>query len=168
MLRAAIFIALTACSTTSSHGIPDRYARDIANLIHESEAVIVYRVTSVSLESTLGPIHSYRLDTTTVEALKGSPPPGACYMIHSEGKLTNAPKVGDTRIVVLAVSYSDCGVIEPGLGAPATDGYLQLYKTILESNRPNNVLKPTPHRGANHMAGKACHVLHAPLRRGLA
>ena len=33
---------------------------------------------------------------------------------------------------------------------------------------PNNVLKPTPHRGANHMAGRACHVLHAPLRRGLA
>ena len=34
--------------------------------------------------------------------------------------------------------------------------------------RPNNALKPTPHRGANHMAGRACHVLHAPLRRGLA
>src|SRR5690606_12832696 len=33
--------------------------------------------------------------------------------------------------------------------------------------RPNNAFKPTPHRGANHMAGQACHVLHAPLRRGL-
>ncbi|MBJ6985746.1 hypothetical protein [Luteimonas sp. MC1750] len=32
----------------------------------------------------------------------------------------------------------------------------------------NNALKPTPHRGANHVAGKACHMLHAPLRRGLA
>ena len=32
---------------------------------------------------------------------------------------------------------------------------------------PNNAFKPTPHRGANHMAGTACHVLHAPLRRGL-
>src|SRR5690606_11558625 len=27
--------------------------------------------------------------------------------------------------------------------------------------RPNNAFKPTPHRGANHMAGKACHLLHA-------
>ncbi|MBB1474014.1 hypothetical protein H5368_13340 [Luteimonas sp. MC1782] len=33
--------------------------------------------------------------------------------------------------------------------------------------RPNNAFKPTPHRGANHMADTACHVLHAPLRRGL-
>src|SRR5690606_40550771 len=32
---------------------------------------------------------------------------------------------------------------------------------------PNNAFKPTPHRVANHMAGIACHVLHAPLRRGL-
>ena len=32
---------------------------------------------------------------------------------------------------------------------------------------PNNSFKPTPHRGANHMAGTACHVLHAPLWRGL-
>ncbi len=32
---------------------------------------------------------------------------------------------------------------------------------------PNNAFKPTPHRGANHMAGAACHVPHAPLRRGL-
>ena len=32
---------------------------------------------------------------------------------------------------------------------------------------PNNAFKPTPHRGANHMADTACHVLHAPLRRGL-
>src|SRR5690606_11642331 len=33
--------------------------------------------------------------------------------------------------------------------------------------RPNNPFKPTPHRGAKHMAGKAGHVLRAPLRRGL-
>src|SRR5690606_13743756 len=33
--------------------------------------------------------------------------------------------------------------------------------------RPNNAFKPTPHRVANHMAGTACHVAHAPLRRGL-
>lgn len=38
---------------------------------------------------------------------------------------------------------------------------------LLGVGRPNNAFKPTPHRGANHMAGRACHVLHAPLRRGL-
>src|SRR5690606_10647388 len=27
--------------------------------------------------------------------------------------------------------------------------------------------KPTPLRGANHMADKACHVLHAPTQRSL-
>ena len=32
---------------------------------------------------------------------------------------------------------------------------------------PNESFKPTPHRGANHMADTACHVLHAPLQRGL-
>jgi len=40
--------------------------------------------------------------------------------------------------------------------------------STLAGLRPNNALKPTPHRGANHMADTACHVLHAPLRRGLA
>ena len=33
--------------------------------------------------------------------------------------------------------------------------------------RPNESFKPMPHRGANHMAGTACHALHAPLRHGL-
>ena len=37
----------------------------------------------------------------------------------------------------------------------------------LRQPRPNNSFKPTPLRGANHMAGKACHVLHAPTQRGL-
>lgn len=33
--------------------------------------------------------------------------------------------------------------------------------------RPNKSFKPTPLRGANHMADKACHVLHAPTQRSL-
>ena len=42
-----------------------------------------------------------------------------------------------------------------------------MRKSLARWAGPNNAFKPTPHRGANHMAGTACHVLHAPLRRGL-
>ena len=44
---------------------------------------------------------------------------------------------------------------------------LQRVRRSAGQRRPNESFKPTPHRGANHMADTACHVLHAPLQRGL-
>lgn len=32
--------------------------------------------------------------------------------------------------------------------------------------RPNISFRPTPHRGANHVSDKACHMRNAPLRCG--
>jgi len=61
--------------------------------------------------------------------------------------------------------YPDPGFIDDSIQELESD-----FQQCVEHGRwpPNNVLKPTPHRGANHVAGKACHMLHAPLRRGLA
>src|SRR5690606_1441972 len=57
----------------------------------------------------------------------------------------------DTALVVLFASGLGCRT--SGAGA--------------RERRPNESFKPMPHRGANPMAGTACHALHAPLRHGL-
>src|SRR5690606_25650148 len=45
-------------------------------------------------------------------------------------------------------------------------GKSQRLLTVAEST-PNNSFKPTPLRYANHMAGRACHMVCSTTRRGL-
>ncbi|MDQ7049855.1 MAG: hypothetical protein Q9M92_10060 [Enterobacterales bacterium] len=114
--------------------IPDWYKRDIKQHIEKSEAIILYQVKSVSLDSQQGPYNSYRVETETVQLLKGKPPKGECYMVHSEGEWRYQPNIGDRRIVILNMKYTgECGAVESGFGAPATNEYIELFTSYLEA-----------------------------------
>ena len=114
--------------------IPEWYKRDIVNIIQEAEGVIIYKVKSVALHSVNGLYHSYKIDTATVEELKGKAPKGKCYFVHTEGEWQSPPSAGETGIVILNIKYSgECGAIESGYGAPASEDYVALFKSIVKT-----------------------------------
>ena len=132
-MRLISAIGLILWSAFAVAQIPEWYKQDIVNIVRGAESVIVYRVKSVSLHSVNGPHHSYKINTETVEELKGKSPKGKCYFVHTEGKWESPSKIGEIRIVVLNIKYtSECGVIEPGYGAPASDDYVSLFKSIVK------------------------------------
>lgn len=113
--------------------IPEWYQRDIANIINKASAVIIYKVKAVTLESQSGPYFSYKIDTETVQELKGKAPKGECYFLQSEGEWKSPSQIGETRVAILAIEYQDrCGTIEPGYSAPATEDYISLFNSIIK------------------------------------
>ena len=125
-----ILVVMWASLVTAE--MPDWYKLDIGNIIKRAEGVIIYRVKAVSQHSANGHHHSYKIDTETVEELKGEAPKGNCYFIHTEGEWKSPSKIGETRIVILGINYSgECGTIEPGYTAPATEDYVSLFKSII-------------------------------------
>ena len=117
--------------------IPDWYKRDIVNHIEKADGVIIYKVSKLTKVSARGAYHSYRIDTETIAELKGTAPVGECYMIHTEGEWKTPKKIGEKAIVILNTKYqSECGALEPGFGAPATQDYIDFFSSIL-SKSPN-------------------------------
>lgn len=132
MKKICVLIVLVLFSLPCSAEIEEWYKRDISQLLSKSFAVILYRTDSVALHSKYGPYYVYRIETTTLEVLKGAAPAGACYLIQTEGEWNNSNEIGEVSLVILARSYeSKCGQIEPGFAAPGTAEYVKLYKTIL-------------------------------------
>ena len=124
--------------------IPDWYKRDIVTHIQKADGIIVYKVMKVTFVSTSHIYYSYRIDTETLNELKGKAPKGECYMIHTEGEWSSPYKVGDKAIVILNVKYTgECGAIESGFGAPATQEYIELYNSILTKS-PNQKMQSMP------------------------
>ena len=133
-MRVISIIGLMLLSLATVVEIPDRYKRDIANIITGAEGVIIYKVKAVNLESQNGPYFSYKIYTETIEELKGKAPKGQCYFLHSEGEWKSPKKIGETGVVILGIKYTgECGAIEPDYGAPATEDYVSLFKSIIKS-----------------------------------
>ncbi|WP_299948304.1 hypothetical protein [uncultured Microbulbifer sp.] len=129
----ATTLLLIASASTYAE-IPDWYKRDIVGHIGKAYGVVIFHVKKITNESAQGQYHSYRIDSETIETLKGSAPKGACYMIRTEGEWKSPYKVGEEAIVILYIQYlGECGAIEPGYGAPATKEYVELFKSIIKN-----------------------------------
>jgi hypothetical protein len=129
ILKGLILLPLTVYSE-----IPEWYKRDIANHIRKAHGVIVYKVKEVTLESKHGQYNTYRINTETIEALKGEAPNGSCYMVHTEEKLKLPYIVGEKDVVILNKQYQgECGEIEPGFGAPATKEHVEFFKSLIKN-----------------------------------
>lgn len=132
-MRVISTIGLMLWSLYAVAEIPEWYKRDIANIINGAEGVIIYKVKAVNLESLNGPYFSYKIYTETIEELKGKAPKGQCYFLRSEGEWKSPIKIGETRVAILGIKYTgECGAIEPGYGAPATEDYVSLFKSIIK------------------------------------
>ena len=122
-------------STCLDAEIPEWYKRDIVNHVKKADAVILYKVLKVTKQSVKGMYSLYRIDTDTIQELKGSSPVGECYFIQTEGEWKSPMKIGEKAIVILNVKYQDqCGRIEPSFGAPATQEYIELFSSILDKS----------------------------------
>lgn len=131
-MRIAIVLFSVMLAVAASADMPDWYKRDIAHHLQNADAVIIYRVKSVELQSKKGAHFSYRIETETLQTLKGQPPKGECYFIHTEGEWASPYKVGKEAIVILGTKYTgECGAIESGYGAPATEEYVSHFKSII-------------------------------------
>lgn len=131
-MRIIILVFIAVCSASVIAEIPAWYKRDIVNHINRAEGVIIYKVKSVALHSSNSQHYSYKIDTETIEELKGEAPRGNCYFIHTEGEWTSPSKIGGERIAILNANYTgECGAIESGFGAPATEEYVSLFKSII-------------------------------------
>ena len=132
-MKISAVIMLLAFSLPSFAEMPDWYRRDIVAHINSSYGVVIYRVKKITYESAEGPYRSYRIDGETVEELKGSAPSGSCYMIHTEGDWASPYKIGEMAMVILRVQYQgECGAIEPGFSAPATEDYVDFFRSVIE------------------------------------
>ena len=115
--------------------IPDWYKRDIVAHIASADSIVVYRTERVSVDSTVMIYTMYRIDTTTVEVLKGEAPPERCYLFQVEGEWENPDPPGSEFILILPRRFeSECGLIEPLMSAPATAEYLDLFETIIREH----------------------------------
>ena len=124
------FLLVPAFPVTAE--IPDWYRRDVVNHIAAADSIVVYRTEGVSIDSSTGMYTMYRIDTTTVEVLKGEAPPERCYLMQVEGVWEDADAPGVERILILPRKFeSECGLIEPMASAPATAEYLELFRSIL-------------------------------------
>ncbi len=94
--------------------------------------VILYKIKNVSFKSESRGIYTYKIDTETMNLIKGYAPKGECYYVHTEGEWMSKPSIGDVEIVILLVNYTgDCGAIEPGYAAPGTNEYINFFKSVV-------------------------------------
>ena len=112
--------------------IPAWYKQDIVKHLENAKGVVIYQVVKVTPLPRQSEHYSYRVDSKTIEEIKGSAPKGACYIVATEDEWDSAYEVNDKRIVILNQEYkSECGTIESGFGAPATKEYVELFRSII-------------------------------------
>jgi hypothetical protein len=135
LMRIIIFSIIILFSIPAYSDMPDWYKRDIVKFVRNAEAVILYKIVKVTrLPKKNEHLYSYRIDTETIEELKGSTPKGNCYMSYAEEINDEMYKVGEKRLVILSINYiSDCGVIETLQGAPGTKEYIAYFKSIINN-----------------------------------
>ena len=126
------FILSLVGAKALSDDIPDWYKQDLASNIAGADSVVLFRIDSISLSSSIGHHFVYRFDTTTLDVLKGAASPNACYFFQTEGEWDHSDRLGEVRLAILAYPENEgCRLIEPGYSAPGTDEYLQLFKSAI-------------------------------------
>ena len=132
MLRSVLlFGSILSCPLIFAE-LPDWYERDIAAHVRGAKAVVLYRIESVELVDRQHQYYIYRVNTTTIEVIKGAASPMACYLYQSEGPSDYASDIGNAKIVIQLIDYgSECGFIDSGFGAPGTQEYIHLFKSIV-------------------------------------
>ncbi len=128
-------IALTAAFQVFAE-IPDWYKSGIERVVSDASRVTVYRTESINLEKEVGIYKIYRVNTTTLQSLKGAVEEKACYFIQREDVWPDAEKkIGEKRIAIIE-NHNDkgCSLIESGRGAPGTKEYIDLFKSLVNKN----------------------------------
>jgi hypothetical protein len=136
-LRISLFTLITFAATFQVLAeIPDWYKNGIAKIVSDASRVTVYRTESINLEKESGAYKIYRINTATLQSLKGAVEEKACYFIQREDGWPGAEqKIGEVRIAIIE-KHNDkgCSVIEPGRGAPGTKEYIDLLKSLVNKN----------------------------------
>lgn len=123
------------CSDSRAE-IPDWYEEAVPRLAANADSIVLYKTESIYLVRQQGHHYVYRLDTSTVEVLKGSASEKSCYYLNVEGPWDFAKSIGEVRLAILANPEPEsggCRLIEVGYGAPGTSEYVQLFKATLSS-----------------------------------
>ncbi len=134
-MRLVAPIAVLLATVTIGHAeIPSWYERDIPSHIEGADSVVLYRIEKISVSLRGERHHVYRMETTTLEVLKGSAAQDACYFVETEGEWDHAEKPGDVRLAILNEPHGNgCRLIEPLYTAPGTDEYIKLFRTFIKS-----------------------------------
>ena len=125
--------------------IPDWYIEGVSNHINDSKVVVLYKTESVELVKKQKvnqyiTYYTYKINTVTIDVLKGTVPREHCYYIHTEGNWKGwDKKIGVNSLAILRDEPdSDCSLIDTGYGAPGTPEYVDLFKSVI--NAPNKSL----------------------------
>ena len=112
--------------------IPEWYERAVSRFAAKADSIVLYKTESISFVSRQGHHYVYRLDTYTIEILKGTASAATCYYMGVEGPWDFEDSIGEIRLAMLAEPDSgSCRLIEVGHSAPGTDEYVQLFKDVL-------------------------------------
>ena len=136
-LRASLFTLIAIMATFQVLAeIPDWYKSGITRIVADASRVTVYRTESINLEKEVGTYKVYRINTTTVQSLKGTVEAKACYLIQRENVWADVEQeIGEVRIAIIE-KHNDkgCSVIDSGRGAPGTKEYIDLFKSLVSKN----------------------------------
>ena len=133
--KACLLVFLWIFSNSVFAEIPDWYKQSIEAQYDRKpfSSIILFKVKTVTFVSENRGIYSYRVDTDKLKSIKGKAPTGDCYFIHTEGEWQSPYLANERSIVILLHPYSDeCGVIEPGYGAPGTEEYVKFFESLLK------------------------------------
>ncbi|GAB2198999.1 hypothetical protein [Sessilibacter sp. MAH4] len=134
-MKNIIIFIIGLLANTAFAEIPSWYQRDVAEIIKNADGVILYKVTGITLESTPGPYHFYRIESETKSELKGTASKGSCYMLQTEGQWKNLYKIGELVITIISShSSGECSLTEPSYAAPGTDEYVSFFMSIIEQD----------------------------------
>ena len=121
-----------ACQTAGRAEIPDWFENAAPSLASAAHSIVVYRTESISLLRNEGHHYVYRIDTSTIEVLKGTASAKACYVVDTEGPWDYDQSIGETRLAILGESDSgSCRLIDVGQSTPGTAEYVQLFRDLL-------------------------------------
>ena len=141
VISAFLLPALLLASHCDSHAeIPDWYEEAIPRLIANADSIVLYKVASISLVREFEHHYVYKLDSFTVEVLKGSASAKSCYYRDVEGPWDFAKSIGELRLAILAdpePEAGSCRLIDVGHGAPGTAEYVRLFNEAMIEESKN-------------------------------
>lgn len=131
----SLFITVMFAQHLVAAEIPDWYQEGVKKYVKEAEALVLYEIESIQLVRTKHIYKIYQINTKTLEVLKGKVPANHCYVVHYEGEWENYQQsIGKKRIAILrTVNKDGCSFIDNMMGAPGTEDYLELFKSMLNS-----------------------------------
>jgi len=127
--------------------IEEWYRKGIEKYILNAEAIVLYRVESISLVQNVKIYNIYQVNTSTIRVLKGKALLIPCYTIQFEGVWDQIEQeIGKERIAILdSVNTQGCSFIDNMMNAPGTSEYLKLFESMIKMNSQLN------HRSKNEL-----------------